>query len=252
MDMGRFMGRDPTGVVGADANLYRYVDNDPLRNLDPRGEAAQPGSFLATNAPQPSDADAEYIAASPMLYMMARPSRNVVGNACNKAWPGVGEFAGPKQQGLELRVVRIDRVDTPPPRHDAAPWIALWVNGKLETHQAKKSVWAAWFKITYYWRIRCCDKNTGNELGWACTSTETMESGGHTPYSPEFTTQVDDLIARIKANNPKATVEYAGNSLVGREFALGRVPLPRPLLSWDKGEKRQGCTQINSTVGGLR
>jgi len=35
--MGRFLTRDPIGFGFGDANLYRYVDNNPIRRIDPAG-----------------------------------------------------------------------------------------------------------------------------------------------------------------------------------------------------------------------
>lgn len=36
---GSWMGQDPIGFAGGDANLYRYVGNDPVNNTDPSGRA---------------------------------------------------------------------------------------------------------------------------------------------------------------------------------------------------------------------
>ncbi len=36
-DMGRWMSRDPMGFMGGDWNLYGYVGNIPMINLDPSG-----------------------------------------------------------------------------------------------------------------------------------------------------------------------------------------------------------------------
>ncbi|MCA9138587.1 MAG: hypothetical protein KDB00_17570 [Planctomycetales bacterium] len=38
---GRFISRDPAGFSAGDANLYRYVGNDPANNFDPTGLAAR-------------------------------------------------------------------------------------------------------------------------------------------------------------------------------------------------------------------
>jgi len=37
--LGRFVSQDPLGFAGGDINLYRYVNNDPLGNVDPLGLA---------------------------------------------------------------------------------------------------------------------------------------------------------------------------------------------------------------------
>ena len=37
---GRFINEDPSGFKGGDANLYRYVGNDPVNKVDPSGLAA--------------------------------------------------------------------------------------------------------------------------------------------------------------------------------------------------------------------
>lgn len=34
---GRFLSEDPIGFGGGDANLYRYVGNDPVKVTDPSG-----------------------------------------------------------------------------------------------------------------------------------------------------------------------------------------------------------------------
>jgi RHS repeat-associated protein len=39
---GRFLSRDPVGLDGGDANLYRYVHNNPMRFIDPSGNSAEP------------------------------------------------------------------------------------------------------------------------------------------------------------------------------------------------------------------
>ncbi len=38
---GRFISQDPIGFDAGDANLYRYVGNDPMNNTDPTGEEEQ-------------------------------------------------------------------------------------------------------------------------------------------------------------------------------------------------------------------
>jgi RHS repeat-associated protein len=38
---GKFINEDPSGFKGGDANLYRYVGNDPLDQVDPSGLAAR-------------------------------------------------------------------------------------------------------------------------------------------------------------------------------------------------------------------
>ena len=39
--IGRFISTDPSGFSGGDANLYRYVGNDPLNKVDPTGLSAR-------------------------------------------------------------------------------------------------------------------------------------------------------------------------------------------------------------------
>jgi RHS repeat-associated protein len=41
---GRYMSEDPTGFSAGDANLYRYVFNDPTNLVDPTGEVYAPSS----------------------------------------------------------------------------------------------------------------------------------------------------------------------------------------------------------------
>src|ERR1700722_8006947 len=40
--IGRWMEEDPIGFAAGDANLYRYVGNDPTNNTDPSGLADRP------------------------------------------------------------------------------------------------------------------------------------------------------------------------------------------------------------------
>jgi RHS repeat-associated protein len=50
---GRFINEDPSGFKGGDANLFRYVGNDPLNRIDPSGLAAkwaQPASRASVPA----------------------------------------------------------------------------------------------------------------------------------------------------------------------------------------------------------
>ncbi len=42
---GRFITEDPSGLRGGDANLFRYVGNDPLDKVDPSGLAAKWASY---------------------------------------------------------------------------------------------------------------------------------------------------------------------------------------------------------------
>jgi len=47
--IGKWISEDPQGFDAGDANLYRYVDNQPTTNIDPAGMAqigVQPDSFL--------------------------------------------------------------------------------------------------------------------------------------------------------------------------------------------------------------
>jgi hypothetical protein len=62
--MGRFMSPDPSGLLYADPtnpqslNLYSYVLNNPLHNIDPSGEecAWDDGSYDAADDPQTGNA----------------------------------------------------------------------------------------------------------------------------------------------------------------------------------------------------
>ena len=38
-DAGRWITKDPIGFAGGDSNLYGYVSNDPINQVDPRGTA---------------------------------------------------------------------------------------------------------------------------------------------------------------------------------------------------------------------
>jgi RHS repeat-associated protein len=58
---GRYMSEDPTGFSAGDANLYRYVFNDPVNLVDPTGEVIGWGSVV------------------PMLAMGANPNANTSG-----------------------------------------------------------------------------------------------------------------------------------------------------------------------------
>jgi uncharacterized protein RhaS with RHS repeats len=55
------MSEDPTGFSAGDANLYRYVFNDPVNLVDPTGEVIGWGSVV------------------PMLAMGANPNANTSG-----------------------------------------------------------------------------------------------------------------------------------------------------------------------------
>jgi RHS repeat-associated protein len=46
--LGRFLSQDPIGFGGGDANLYRYVGNDPANSVDPTGLQAGCGSSQQT------------------------------------------------------------------------------------------------------------------------------------------------------------------------------------------------------------
>jgi RHS repeat-associated protein len=48
---GRFVNEDPSGFKGGDANLFRYVGNDPLNQVDPSGLAAIRTSGAKTSVP---------------------------------------------------------------------------------------------------------------------------------------------------------------------------------------------------------
>ncbi|MCE9631139.1 MAG: hypothetical protein K8S94_10565, partial [Planctomycetia bacterium] len=64
---GRFINEDPSGLRGGDANLFRYVGNDPLDKVDPSGLAAKWASYaggISTSATLPK-------AASPSVSAMA-------------------------------------------------------------------------------------------------------------------------------------------------------------------------------------
>jgi RHS repeat-associated protein len=36
---GRFLSEDPIGFKGGDTNFYRYVENNPVKHTDPKGES---------------------------------------------------------------------------------------------------------------------------------------------------------------------------------------------------------------------
>lgn len=46
---GRFMGRDPIGYIGSDWNLYEYVKNRPLIEVDPSGNCPKKKSEECQN-----------------------------------------------------------------------------------------------------------------------------------------------------------------------------------------------------------
>jgi RHS repeat-associated protein len=48
---GRFVNEDPSGFKGGDANLFRYVGNDPLNQVDPSGLAAKWASGAKASVP---------------------------------------------------------------------------------------------------------------------------------------------------------------------------------------------------------
>ncbi|MFN3166953.1 MAG: RHS repeat-associated core domain-containing protein, partial [Phycisphaeraceae bacterium] len=43
-ELGRFLTQDPLGLASGDINLYRYVNNNPVDNIDPSGNAADDGN----------------------------------------------------------------------------------------------------------------------------------------------------------------------------------------------------------------
>ena len=47
---GRFINEDPSGFRGGDANLFRYVGNDPLNQVDPSGLAAKWASYAGKSS----------------------------------------------------------------------------------------------------------------------------------------------------------------------------------------------------------
>jgi len=53
---GRFLSEDPIGFAGRDANLYRYVLNNPVKYRDPSGLLRNPGDIMdeALNHPKSS------------------------------------------------------------------------------------------------------------------------------------------------------------------------------------------------------
>jgi RHS repeat-associated protein len=50
---GRFINEDPSGFKGGDVNLFRYVGNDPLDQVDPSGLAAKWASYAGKAAAAP-------------------------------------------------------------------------------------------------------------------------------------------------------------------------------------------------------
>lgn len=48
--LGRFMSEDPIGLRGGDSNIYRYVNNSPVRYVDPQGKFACGGLCIAVAA----------------------------------------------------------------------------------------------------------------------------------------------------------------------------------------------------------
>ena len=44
--VGRWTAKDPIGFGGGDANLYRYVRNDPVNRIDPSGKASSPADEI--------------------------------------------------------------------------------------------------------------------------------------------------------------------------------------------------------------
>jgi RHS repeat-associated protein len=53
-DVGRFMSEDPIGLKGGDANVFKYVGNNPINSIDPLGEAVYTCERPLANVPASS------------------------------------------------------------------------------------------------------------------------------------------------------------------------------------------------------
>jgi hypothetical protein len=49
--LGRFLQQDPKGFEASDENLYRFVENNPVNNLDPSGLQTKTGTPYGCNQP---------------------------------------------------------------------------------------------------------------------------------------------------------------------------------------------------------
>lgn len=50
-EVGRFINKDPIGFAGGDFNLYAYVGNNPINNIDPEGKEVMPPPNVTPNIP---------------------------------------------------------------------------------------------------------------------------------------------------------------------------------------------------------
>jgi RHS repeat-associated protein len=89
-ETGRWTTKDPIGFLGGDANLYAYVLNDPINNVDPFGLQAPP-SYLAA-----AMISAEYAAAIGLAVNYGRQAAQYGRQTAQ----GIGAFGARVGQGL--------------------------------------------------------------------------------------------------------------------------------------------------------
>jgi RHS repeat-associated protein len=84
---GRWLNEDPWGFGAGDANLYRYVGNDPANGVDPSG-LADTSKGGTTNPPDPSTLDSKQLRGYVESGLMSLKNRIATGELGKGLPPG--------------------------------------------------------------------------------------------------------------------------------------------------------------------